>query len=153
MRNVGIRIIALVVLVTTSLHAGVIPGRWEKVDALQPRSQIVLSLKTGEHIEGAFVRTGADELTVIDQNGSERKFPKSEVLKIVSRKKRDQGTLVGLAAGFGVGAVLGFLFGRAFDNTAGGVVLVGGIGAGIGALIGYGAGKLRKGTEVLYQAS
>ena len=69
----------LVVLLTTSLDAGVIPGRWEKLDSQPKATQIIVALKSGDRMECGFRSSGPDHLTVIDQSGNQRSVPKSEV--------------------------------------------------------------------------
>ncbi len=145
--------IALVVLVSPFLHAGVIPGRWEKLDAQPSGKQIVVTLKTGDRMECAFKESGNDELTVVTSTGNEMTIAKSEVLRISSLEKHDDpatnGTLIGLAAGFAVGIAV--IAGEE-DFTVLGRLVFGGLGAAIGSLVGYAADKAHKGTEVLYQA-
>ena len=83
--------ITLFVLLSTCLQAGVIPGRWEKVDALQPGKEIIVTLKAGDRIESTFTGLGSEELIL-----TELKVPRSEVRKIVRREKYDDGILIGL---------------------------------------------------------
>ena len=154
-----ISVITLFVLVTTSLQAGVVPGRWQKVDALQPGKEIVVTLKSGDHIEGTFKSSGPEELTWIDPNGREQMVPRSEVRKIVSVEKiKDRlrnGVLIELGVGSGVG-----LFGYSIaEQVAGGEgafneysLSFALLGAGIGALVGMTVDAVRQETEVLYQA-
>lgn len=47
---------ALIIMVTATLQAAVIPGRWEKVETLDKGFQIVLLLKSGERIDCLFLR-------------------------------------------------------------------------------------------------
>ena len=79
-----ISVITLLLLLTTSLQAGVIAGRWEKLDSQSPGKKIIVTLKTGDRMECDFKSSGADDLTVTDRNGNERRVPKSEVREIVS---------------------------------------------------------------------
>ncbi len=103
MRNVGISVMAVVVLVTTSLHAGVIPGRWEKLDNQPPGKQIIVTLESGDRMECGLRSSGPEDLTVIDESGKELSVPKSEVQKIVSAEKIKDGLGNGVAMGAGVG--------------------------------------------------
>ena len=144
--------IILVVLVSLSLHAGVIPGRWKKLAAQPAGKQIVVTLKTGDSMEGAFKVSETDELTVVASDGKEMAIAKSEVLRISSLEKHDDpatnGTLIGLATGFAAGIAV--IAGEE-DFTVLGRLVFGGLGAAIGSLVGYAADKAHKGTEVLYQ--
>ena len=46
--RIFISVITLAALATTSLHAGVIPGRWQKLDRQPQGKGIIVTLKTGE---------------------------------------------------------------------------------------------------------
>ena len=54
MKNYRIAMIALILvgLLTVSARAQVIPGRWEKVEALTLGPPITVELKNGDRIEG-----------------------------------------------------------------------------------------------------
>ena len=69
-----ISVIALVVLLSTSLQAGVIPGRWEKVETLGQGAEIIITMKSGDRLEGAFRHPDAEALFVVEVNGSERQI-------------------------------------------------------------------------------
>ena len=97
-------IISLVVL-TTSGQAGMIPGRWEKVDA-QPRTAgLEVILKSGERINCFFKESDSDSLTIADPVAGERRLPKSAVARVETiQDARDtvaDGTLIGFGAGAG----------------------------------------------------
>ena len=47
----SLSVVILVVLVTTSLQAGVVPGRWEKLDAQPVGTSIIVTLEGGDHME------------------------------------------------------------------------------------------------------
>ena len=104
-----ISVITLVVLLITSLQAGVVPGRWEKLDSQPPGKQIIVTLKIGDRMECTFKSSGPDDLTVTDPSGTERKVPKSEVQTIVSAEKTGDSLLNGLLIGLGIGAASGAL--------------------------------------------
>ena len=154
-----ISIIILVVLFTTSLQAGVIPGRWEKLDSQPNATQIIVSLKSGDCMECGFRSSGPYDLTLIDQRGSERRVPKSEVQKIVSAEKIKDGLGNGAAVGAGVGLGVGLVMFLLVSSTCSGECPAGGewlpilpMAAGVGAGVGLAADALHKGSEVLYQA-
>ena len=46
--------IALVVLLSTSLQAGVIPGRWEKVETLGQGAEIIITMQSGDRLKAAW---------------------------------------------------------------------------------------------------
>jgi len=93
---------AFVLIVSTSLQAMVVPGRWEKVAAEKPGSNIILTLKTGDHLECAFVRLSPDSITVTTPDGHERKYSKDNALRITTADKRQDS----LANGAGIGALI-----------------------------------------------
>ena len=144
--------LAILMLVATTLAAQAVPGRWEKIDTLSPGKKIVVTLKAGDRMECVFKSSGPGELTLIDPDGIERRYPKSEVRKIVSREKYKDavldGTLIGFASGAGgylaVHAPLAEL--QAHDFPA--AIVFGAV----GALVGYLVDKRHKGTEILYRA-
>lgn len=146
-------LIALMLLSTGFLPAGVIPGRWEKVDALSSGKPISVTLKPGDRLMVRFKSATPDSLTVVDPSGHELTLPKSQV-QLITRDDDGvtDGTLTGMAAGFAAGAAFGAFIGRAFENTLGGIGIFGGISAGIGALVGYSVDRSHKESEVLYLA-
>jgi hypothetical protein len=93
-------------LTSSSLPAGVIPGRWEKVDRLPLGKPITLTLKTKDRVAGTYKRSDAKTLEVADPSGEERNLPKSEVKEIVSGEMAKDGlgngALIGMAVGGGV---------------------------------------------------
>ncbi len=152
-----ISVVALVVFLTTSLQAGVIPGRWEKLDSQPPGKQIIVTLKIGDRLECDFQSSGPDDLTVTDQSGTERKVPKSEVQTIISAEKTGDSVLNGTLIGAGAGAAISLIpIMLAAIQSDGGwdVETMGIFGAAIGVGAGMGAGidALHRRPEVLYQA-
>ena len=135
-------VLAIVLMVTTSVQAMVVPGRWEKVEALKQGSIIVVTLDTGDILQGEFATLEEESIrmTVDDQ---EREYPKSAVSKINQiemgwsrKKKAGIGAAIGSAIGFGLGAAIGGgKYGEGKYAIAGGLFL-GVIGGGIGATAG-----------------
>ncbi len=80
-----IGVMVLVLLSLVSLQAGVIPGRWEKLDGQPSGTRMLVTLNSGERMDCALSSSGALDLTVTDQTGTERVLPKSEVRKGVYR--------------------------------------------------------------------
>ncbi len=149
-----IGVMVLVLLSLVSLQAGVIPGRWEKLDGQPSGTRMLVTLNSGERMDCALSSSGALDLTVTDQTGTERVLPKSEVRKIVSatREVRDnvmKGTLIGAI----VGGLAVLPFAAIIENETGQrdammtVVGYAGIGAGIGAAVDWAI----KEKEVLYR--
>ena len=149
-------VVVLGMLATATLEAGVIPGRWEKVDGLQEGTRIVVEIKSGDRLEGAFKRVSPQELTVIDPGGSDRQVPKTAVAKIVTAEKVKDGLTNGMLIGMGVGT--GVAVG-AVALATGGVseeCIVCGLAIFVGFAGGWGMGAaidaIHQGPEVLYQA-
>jgi hypothetical protein len=142
-------------ILTLMLHAQVIPGRWDKVDILEPGTAIIVTLQAGERLVCSFKSSGPDNLTLTDDQGSERRLPKSEIKKIVSADKYHDttvdGTASGAVIGTGVGALLGILHAVSTDKKSG-IAPITLAGTGLGALFGYGADKSRQDNRVLYLA-
>ena len=144
-------------VLTTSLQAQVIPGRWEKLDSQPVGKQIIVTLKAGDRMECAFKESGADDLTVITSTGSELTIAKSEVREIESQERikdsLNNGALIGM--GIGLGVVVALLAvaasgeGEVLASAKWGVPLLD-IGAGLGVGMAIDASQQR--TEVLYQA-
>ncbi len=133
------------------LNAQVIPGRWEKVDALPQGEEMIITLKAGDRLECAIKESGADDLTVITSTGSELKVAKSEVRKVETEDGIRNGVLIGAAVGFAGPVIVTLASGVDRTEVPLGFA-IGVIGAGVGAAVGYLLDKKRKGTQVLYQA-
>jgi hypothetical protein len=155
----GIRAFAVVLLLQTTP----IPGRWEKVDALQRGTSISILLKNTQVILGAFNSVTPDELVVDQDSGGELRLAKIDVQKVIQPRVRDRlrnGVLIGTGVGFASGFVALYAYDRAltasgyrFDSEAVAIYLQGGlIGAGIGALTGTLVDAAIKRDQVLFQA-
>ncbi len=154
-----IKSLPLFILISSGLlNASVVPGRWEKVDGLQEGTQIVVEMKSGDRLEGAFKGSSSQDLTVTNPAGSDRQVPKTAVAKIMTAEKVKDGLSNGMLIGMGVGtgvavagvalAVGGFDFGD--ECVACGLAILAGFAGGwaIGAAI----DATHYGPEVLYQA-
>ena len=163
------RIFALVgfaALAAAPLQGQVPLGRWEKVAMLLPGTQIVVELKAGDRLEGAFQNLGPDAIVIAEAGDHERAVAKSMVQRIsTAAKVRDRlcngaliGTLIGAAAG-----VIGLVaFANAKTNGPvywgdedGPGYLVGAalVGGGIGAAMGAVVDASIRGRELLYEAA
>ena len=157
MKTRGVKsIVTIICLAVGSLTAGVVTGRWEKVDGLQEGTRIVVEINSGDRLEGAFKRVSPQELTIIDPGGSDRQVPKTTVAKIVTAEKVKDGLTNGMLIGMGVGT--GIAVG-AVALATGGVseeCIVCGLAIFVGFAGGWGMGAaidaIHNGPEVLYQA-
>ncbi len=156
-----VSVITLLLLLTTSLQAGVIPGRWEKVDSQPAGALLAITLKSGDGGKYAFTTSDATTLTVSAKDGAELTLPKADVARIVQRKRPSRtgrtkrGAAIGGAAGAFGGAAASIIV-----RTRGEFVQpwsplwfipFGLIGAAAGGMIGWSTGP-KPADEVLYQA-
>ena len=149
-----VSVIISLVLLTTSGQAGVIPGRWEKVDAQSRTAGLQVLLKSGERINCFFKAADSDSLIVADPVAGERRLPKSAVVRVETiQDGRDtvaDGTLIGFGAGaggyLGIHAVACCSPNQAHDLWA--ALTFGGI----GALVGFALDVVSRRSEVLYVA-
>jgi len=135
----------------------VVTASWERVDNLGPEStDIVVVLKNGEKTKCTFRKSTTESIVVTDATADERTIPKSEIRRILGpRGDEDRllnGALIGLATGFGAGAILGYGISVNADvATRITIPVIGGLGAGIGTLIGYLVDKRHRTREILYE--
>ncbi len=145
MKSCRIQLISLVLsgLISMPAHAEVIPGRWEKVSALEMASPITMELKNGDRIKGQFRRLSPSDLELLNPSGR-AVIPRTDIQTITlpSKDGLGDGAWKGAAVGAGVVgglALIGIAIGEgeetnteiAFQALALGALLAG-IGAGIG---------------------
>ena len=147
-------VMLLVFLSIFSLQAGVIPGRWEKLDGQPSGTRMLVDLNSGERMDCVLKSSGPLGLTLTDQTGAERIFPKSEIRKIVSASRvvRDnvlKGTLIGAIAGGLAALPLAAIIVNETGQKKATLAVLGyaGIGAGIGGAVDW----VIKEREVLYR--
>ena len=112
---------------------------WESVAFIPVVSSVAVDLTTGETLSGRF-RSADEREFVLEQDGTLRRVPRTEIQRIVLYQGRHagRGTLWGLGIGTGIGIAVdaktggGYDFGERFLFT---LIFVG-LGTGIGALIG-----------------
>ncbi|MFQ5741353.1 MAG: hypothetical protein ACE5JX_20335 [Acidobacteriota bacterium] len=146
--------IVIFVLATSALAAGVIPGRWEKVENLSPGTPVVVRLTAGDRVAGSFEAVSSDTVTLGRYQGGALQLAKDEIKAILGVERvtdnRLDGTLIGLGIGagsyLGLHAVLCCAPSEAHD--AGAALFFGGI----GALVGLLADHSVKGPEVYFRA-
>ena len=97
--------VAIFLLLSISwLQAGVVPGRWEKLESQTSGTQLIITLTSGDRMGCTFKSSSPSNLPVMDQNRIARMLPKSGVRKIVSTWSRvndsvTRGGLIGAAVG------------------------------------------------------
>lgn len=113
--------VAALLLLSQWLAAGVIPGRWEKVDALPPGNEVYVSLQDGSRVRGRLLARSAQEIALDTQDG-EARVPLEAVSRVAVAVERPDrlvnGTLLGLAAGLAFGGVLAATDGSAEVRSA-----------------------------------
>lgn len=138
------------------LNAGVVPGRWEKVEALTVGSPVVVSSKSETRIEAKFRGLRAEAIDLTDESGKDLQIPRSEVLRITTRGSKDGlsdgawiGGGIGVAVAVGVLAIAGSGEGEVVGSAKWGApLLFGGVGALTGALV----DNAYKDEEIIYKA-
>ncbi len=164
-RSVVCKTCLLVLFHSVLLHADVIPGRWEKVEAQAPGTGLTGIMKSGDRFDCTFEEVQMDTL-VVETGAGERRVPKVDIQRLeTSEPVRDpakDGTLKGAAIGAIAGGVFFGIVGGAIGDRAGagrriaGALVAGAVGAGIGAgggaALGFAVDYWHKAPEVLYVA-
>ena len=169
-RSVGVCLLLL--FHSVLLHADVIPGRWEKVEAQKQGTVLTVIMKSGDRFDCTFEDLQMDTL-VVETGAGEQRIPKVDIQRLETSELVPDSVKDGTVKGVVIGAVaLGVLGGVAgafpcsgssfcstdTDERIQGALVVGSvgaaIGAGVGAAIGYGIDKAadNKRPEVLYIA-
>jgi len=120
-------------LLVSYAWAGVVPGRWEKVQAERPGTEMIITMTSGDVIRGNYQEVGEQEL-LMTVEGASRSLPKSGIAKITTAERRTgplwNGPVIGAAVGGGLaGLAAARLEG---DGAAGAIAICALIGAGIG---------------------
>ena len=156
MKNSRTAVIVLILVGLLSIpgRAQGIPGRWEKVEARKLGPQITVDLKNGDRIKGQFEGLSPSELS-LRTHSAQAAIPRAEVGRIMmyENDSRVNGTLFGAGVGAGIGVAIVIIAGNGvqseFGETASGFAL---LGAGIGALGGWGIDATSRKEIGLYQA-
>ena len=146
----------LVCLISLPLQAQVIPGRWEKVSALQVASPITVELKDGDRIKGHYEDLSATDVMLVT-HFSRAVIPKEDIETITTQPEDGlaNGTLIGGAVGAGImGIWTTAAYAKSYSGVNPlGVLMVAGIGFGIGAGLGAAGDAMKKPVPiVLYEA-
>ena len=161
MKSYRIQIVSLILagLISIPAHAEVIPGRWEKVAALETAPLIKVDLKNGDRISGQFRGLSSSDLELLNAAGRAL-IPRADIQTITLPAKDGlgDGALKGAAIGAGVAGGLS-LIGIAFEPPGKrdvlalqALLLAVPVYAGIGALIGAVADETKTDDIVVYKA-
>jgi len=142
-------------LMSSLAFADVVPGRWEKADSTPPGSRISILMRSGDQLEGTFVSSDDQAVTIQTPDGRNVPLVKAAILR-VTRPKQASRALIGAAIGGGAGLATGLAISSRFDETfLARKDLMGVTFTAIGACVGAGIGStIRRDTgeqEVLYQ--
>ncbi len=145
-----------VLSICVTLHAGVVPGRWEKVAAEKPGSKLVVTLMSGDVIECAFGSLSTDSLKVSTPDGAEREYRKSDIARIITADKRTgsltNGIVIGALAGGIPSGILAAVAASDCYNCGGAAAAVVALCTGIGAGIGLAVDAGKQDHVTLYEA-
>lgn len=88
---------------------GVRPGSWQRVESLKQAAPIIVTVRNGERVEGAFKAVAPGVLTLTDSSGREVSVPKREIETVVSTAQGRGGNAAAIGAGVGFVAGLAVL--------------------------------------------
>ena len=112
MKSCRIQIVSLILagLISLPARAEVIPGRWEKVVALETASPITVELKNGDRIKGQFRGLSSSDLELLNAAGRAL-IPGADIQTITLPAKDGlgDGVLKGAAIGAGVAGGLSLI--------------------------------------------
>lgn len=160
----AVHICAAVLLTHALLNAQVLPGRWEKVDALAAGIPIIVKMNSGDRVEGKFQSTDFDCILLTRLDGWEVRLPKSAIRSIETTVRVSDRLRNGAWIGAGAGALAGMLAMAAYarsvtasgpiwgEETPGYILGAALVGAGAGALTGAAVDASIKSNEVIYRA-
>jgi hypothetical protein len=139
----------------SALSAGVVPGRWEKVQSLTEGYAVTIKLEGGEEIKALYKGFTEEGLLLDKDSGEKLEIPKSAVVTITSQQRISNdglgnGAIIGAAIGGGFALTVGLLL--ADGDDAGYVAAVTALYAAIGMGVGVGVDAMVKGHEVFYTA-
>lgn len=148
-------------LILQPVRAGVIPGRWEKVENLDLGARITLELKNGDPLEGHFEGLSASGVDI--ETRSVRVVIPKEAIQTISIQPKDglsNGAAIGAAVGAAIGAGVSlaeFAANGTGDLTGAGVVFYTLVFSGIATAIGAGLGAaadagMKSMAIVIYEA-
>lgn len=125
---------------------------WSRVQALPADQKIVVkSFKgMGPKVKGAYVASDAGNLVVRKQNGQTVTIPKDRIRLVLGKERQRHTVWISAAAGFATLSIWSAVAGGS-DFTAWYLLVFGGAGAGIGALVGLAAKSAGK-KYIVYQA-
>ena len=161
-KSVRIQFVSLMLagLISMPAHAEVIPGRWEKVSALEMASSITVELKNGNRIQGQFRGLSSSDLELLNSAGRAA-IPRTDIETITLPVKDGlgdgawKGAVIGSSAAFGTamiayaGHAISGTRDKGSDSGWPAAVLVYALCAGIGAGLGMAIDAESKAEDIL----
>ena len=91
-KSYRIQVVSLMLagLISLPAHAEVIPGRWEKVSALDLGTPVTVELKNGDQVEGTFEGLSVSDVDV-ETHSARAVIPKADIQTIATQKKGWRG--------------------------------------------------------------
>jgi hypothetical protein len=135
--------------------AGIVPGSWDRIQRLQLGSPLVVTLKSGVRLEGAFNSLAQGELALTDRAGQPLTIASSDISRIVTQvdDTLTNGALtgggIGLAAALAVLAAAGSGEGYVLPSAKWGAPL---LLSGVGIVVGMLVDRAHKGQDPIYVA-
>jgi hypothetical protein len=140
-------------LTLTPAGPGITPGSWDRVQRLELGSRLVVTLKSGVRLEGAFNGLAQREMVLTDRAAQPLTITRSEISRIATRVDDTlangalTGAGIGLAAALAVLATVGSGEGYVLPSAKWGApALLAGVGIVVGVLV----DRAHKGQEVIY---
>jgi outer membrane lipoprotein SlyB len=129
-------------------------GSWERLKAIPPGDKVEVDLRNGQTLKGKLINISDTALT-IEQAQRATDISRGAALRVhrMVSKSSKRATLIGLGIGAGVGligSVAAAKSGGGEGDADLGALIVGAIGAGAGALIGYIVGS-RNQQSLIYE--
>jgi hypothetical protein len=129
-------------------------GSWDGVKTVPPGDKVEVTLRNGQTLKGRLINISDTVLTLANGKNT-TDVPRADSIKIHRslRKSATRSTMVGLGVGAGIGGLAGGLGGASAggsDELGWPILIVGTIGAAIGALTGYIIGS-RNQRELIYE--
>ena len=131
-----------------------IRGSWEGIKAVPPGDEVVVRLRNGQTLKGRLINISDAALTIERGKGT-TDVTRGDTLRVfrMTSKSAKRATLIGIGIGAGLGiaaAVADAKDGPGEAEAAIGALIVGAMGAGAGALIGYIVGS-RNQQSLIYE--
>jgi hypothetical protein len=90
-------------------RSGVVPGNWNAIEALQPGTQVIVTLKNGGRVSGTFKALEPMLLEITAQDDKDSSVARSEVANIMTSSGGDSlvnGALIGAGVGLAAAAIV-----------------------------------------------